>query len=149
MYPLRINLIGCSETILPHVRREILNHEGEIDAEFPDAQSAVNRIWLDKDEARVFIIHLESVDDLAQLKLLSGSFVGRPIVALINSSEDPSLVFKSMRAGATQVVPLPLEAGDFQERSTRLPCTLEAGQAAPRSSRSPEPPAVAALPRSP
>ncbi|MBN2580365.1 MAG: hypothetical protein JXB10_15375 [Pirellulales bacterium] len=115
MYNLKINLIGCDEDVLPHIRREIIKCNAEIDAEFADAQQALQKLRLDENEMRLFIVHVNSPDELSQLRQLSGTFVGRPILALVDGSGDSSLVLKAMRSGAAQVVTMPLQSEDFRE----------------------------------
>ena len=61
----------------------------------------------------MFIVYVDSDEELAQLRRLSGTFVGRPIIALVNPDRDGSMILKAMRAGALQVVPLPLRREDF------------------------------------
>jgi pilus assembly protein CpaE len=110
---LNIVLIGGDESVLPHVRREALNHGATIAAEYTDLASALKVLEPDADKTRLFIVYVDSSEDLAQLKRLSGIFVGRPIIALVHSDRDGSMILKAMRAGALQVVPLPLRREDF------------------------------------
>jgi hypothetical protein len=49
------------------------------------------------------------------LQRLSGTFVSQPILVILAERADPGLVFKAMRAGATQVVTLPLQIEDFKD----------------------------------
>jgi pilus assembly protein CpaE len=113
VYSLNIVLIGGDESVLPHVRREALNHGATIDAEFSDLPSALNELGTNTDKSRLFIVYVDSGDELTQLKRLSSTFVGRPIIALVNPDKDGSMILKAMRAGALQVVILPLRREDF------------------------------------
>ena len=113
MYSSNIVLIGGDEALLPHVRREALNHGATIEAEFPDAPRALKELGANTDATRLFIVYVDSDEELAQLKRLSGTFAGRPIIALVNPDRDGSMILKAMRAGALQVVPLPLRREDF------------------------------------
>src|SRR6185369_8636442 len=104
MYPLNAVLIGNSEKHLPHIRRELANHDVKIEAEFLDVGSAVTRLGAPPGEMRLFL-HVASGRDVSQLKRLSGTFVGRPVLALIDDGHNPAALIAAMRAGAVQVVP--------------------------------------------
>jgi pilus assembly protein CpaE len=113
MHSLNIVLVGCDERFLPDMRREALNHSATIDAEFGDLPSAIKGLESTKDKSCLFIVHVGSDLELAQLKRFSSAFVGRPIIALVDANKDPAMVVKVMRAGALQVVPLPFQRADF------------------------------------
>src|SRR5262249_14924994 len=61
------------------------------------------------------IMHVQSQDDVRQLRWLSETFVGRPVVAVVHSDFDSKFIFDVSRAGAAQVVPLPLHADHLRE----------------------------------
>jgi pilus assembly protein CpaE len=63
----------------------------------------------------LFIVALESPPDLAQLRRLSGAFVGQPIIAIFDAEENPALPIAAMRAGASQVVLTPVNPDDFRQ----------------------------------
>jgi pilus assembly protein CpaE len=113
MYCMNIVVIGCDARILNDVRREALNHLATIEAEFDDLPSALHGVDPTANESRMFIVQVGSVAELSQLKRISGTFVGRPILALVDADKDASMVVKAMRAGAIQVVLLPFQRADF------------------------------------
>jgi pilus assembly protein CpaE len=114
MHTLNVVLVGKNESLLPQVRCELWNQSATIQAEFLDAGSVVDSFRLLDDEMCLFIVHLESERDLTWMRRLSGTFVGRPILAIVDVGADPSLVLKVMRAGAAQIVPLPMQPQDFR-----------------------------------
>jgi pilus assembly protein CpaE len=115
MYPFKVILIGDDEQLLPHVRRELLNQSAEIDNEFRNIASATEQLTLQHDDARLFVIHVDDLGQLENLKRLSGAFASRPIVVLLNGDADKSFVVNVMRCGASQVVMLPLSVAEFTE----------------------------------
>lgn len=115
MYPLKTIVISRDENLLPEVRRELLNAAAEIDGCYPDISTVVERVSLNHDELRLFIVHLDSIDDLAPLKHLSGVYAGRPILALVDGNQPATSVIHAMREGATQVVLIPFQSEDFRE----------------------------------
>jgi pilus assembly protein CpaE len=51
---------------------------------------------------------------LPRLRQLTGTFVGQPVIALVDCANDPAVLLGAMRAGAVQVVPLPIVSEDFR-----------------------------------
>src|SRR5712692_7849016 len=120
MYPLKVILIGSDDNLMPRVRRELLNKSADREAEYPDVGSTIADLRPAPGDSRLFIVHLKSPLELAQLKRLNGTFIGKPIVALVEG-KDPSILIGAMRAGAAQVVPLPLQPDDFQAALDCIP----------------------------
>ncbi|HMP02283.1 MAG TPA: AAA family ATPase [Gemmatales bacterium] len=73
----------------------------------------------------LFIVALDSPPDLAQLRRLSGAFVGQPIIAILDAEENPALPIAAMRAGASQVVLTPVNPDDFRQALNCI--SLQAG----------------------
>lgn len=115
MYPFKVILIGNDESLLPHVRRELLNQSAEIEIEFRSITSAIEQLTLQHDDARLFVIHLDDLETLELVKRMSGTFASRPILVLLNEDADKSFVVHAMRYGASQVVMLPLSVSDFTD----------------------------------
>jgi pilus assembly protein CpaE len=113
MYPLKPILVGCDDDLLPHVRRELSNLGVDPEGEFHDARRAVDTLYATRTQPRLFILNLASVGDLSHLRRLSSTFLGQPILALIKG-KNPDALIATQRAGAVQVVPLPLDPGDFR-----------------------------------
>ena len=115
MFPLNVILVGCKADVLAPMRRELATHAARIEAEFDDVGAAVARRSTSLEEAGLVIFYLRHAEDLPALKQLTGAFVGWPVLALAAPAADASLVIRAMRAGASQVVHLPLNAEDFRE----------------------------------
>jgi pilus assembly protein CpaE len=114
VYPFQVVVVGGGEDILPDVRRELCNRFATLEAEFPDVAGAVARLPLDPADKRLFIIRLASPQDLPQLRRLSSTYPGQPVVALMDGATDNRALIQAMRAGAAQVVLVPLRPDDFQ-----------------------------------
>lgn len=114
MFPLNVILIGNDENLLPHVERECLNVPANVEARYPDVATTVLAMPMLRDQKRLLAVILKSSADLQALKRLSTSFAGWPILALTEGGKDSSTLLSAMRAGACQVVPLPLDIGDFR-----------------------------------
>jgi pilus assembly protein CpaE len=122
---MRAIIIGGDDALRPHVRRELLNADAELEAEFPAAAAAIDALRASRSERRLVLLHLASPDDIDRLRRLSDTLVGWPIVALMDPGGESSAVLSStflsaMRAGASQIVPLPLSPRDFHDALERV-----------------------------
>ena len=115
MYSVKINLIGCDEKVMPQAARAILRRWAVIDVEFPNVLAAQKSLLVKEGETRLLVIYIRSADDITELKRLNGSFPCYPILAIVDPASDPTLVVKTMRAGALQVVHPPVLPDDLQE----------------------------------
>ncbi len=111
--PTKAILVGCGPEEAPQVHEALNECAVEIEAEFPDARSAVDNIRLSPNEQRLCFMHVPSREQVQALKWLSESFVGRPLLALVGRDSGPEMLFAVNRAGASQVLGLPLEVPDL------------------------------------
>ena len=112
MYPLNTLLIGCTD-VLSDLRRELTNLSVAIEGEYPDARSCLTFVLTNPADKRLLIFYPKSAAEIIQLERLNESVVGQPILALVDPPSDPSLMVRAMRAGAAQVVRLPLQTERF------------------------------------
>lgn len=116
VYPLNAILIGCSAEQLPGVRQEFQELSVHVEGESPDVSGAIAGLRGGHGDKRLLVIHLESAQELGELRRLSASFAGWPILALLNPGADMQMMLVgAMRSGATQVVFLPIGRADFAE----------------------------------
>ena len=114
MYPLPVVLAGCSEKILPQLRLELVNQAADIEFEFRSVTDLLARRSEFRSAVHLFVIHIQDPNDLATLKRLAGAFIGQPFVALLDDGQNRDALICTMRSGASQVVPLPLDSDDFR-----------------------------------
>jgi pilus assembly protein CpaE len=134
MYSLDVVLLGCPESALPQLRRELDKKQARY-TEFSSvpqflASYPAVREWTGNDaqapnRSNLFILYVSEAQHIAHMQSLGQSY---PVLALIESRVDPSLVFHAMREGASQVVQLPLQADDFNAALDRV--ALQFGHAA-------------------
>jgi pilus assembly protein CpaE len=115
MYPLNVCLIGRDEGLTAAIRRELTRCGALVQAEFRNVETAAASLRASSEEMRLFIFSLHNQGDLDQLRRLSSTFVGRPIIALVPEGSDLPTVLAVMRAGAMQVIVLPLDSEDCQQ----------------------------------
>ncbi len=120
MYPLKTLLIGCTDNALGDLRRELINLSVAIEGEYLDASSCLPYALANPADKRLLIFCLNSAAEIVQLERLNEAVVGQPIVALVDPANDPSLMVRAMRAGAAQVVRLPLQTDDFRAAMNRI-----------------------------
>jgi pilus assembly protein CpaE len=121
MYPLKVIMVGCKEEDVGEIQQHLLNQAVEIEAEYSDVKAAVASLTLAKEEKRLFVLQVQSDGDLRQLERLNETFSGRPILAILRQewlTQDTAL--RAMRAGAAQVVGLPLGFADFKAALDRI-----------------------------
>lgn len=120
MYPLNTLLIGCTEAVLGDLRRELSNLSVAIEGEYLDVRSCLTFVLANPSSKRLLVFYPKSAAEIVQLERLNEAAVGQPILALVDPADDPSLMVRAMRAGAAQVVRLPLQADDFRAAMTRI-----------------------------
>lgn len=136
MFPMPVSLIGCSGELLQLLRLELSVHAARIEAEYLGVESALNALratqtvddtrkqqltrgrpepqMTPEGPRRLFIVALDSAQELPSIKRLSSFLPGNPILVLIHGSGDQNVPIIAMRMGASQVVMLPLQADDFK-----------------------------------
>jgi pilus assembly protein CpaE len=125
MYALNAILISRYENTLPDVRRELTNCSCRLEAEFPDVRSAVIALRSSAGEKRLMVLHVESSLQLDALSRLNISLPGWPVLVLVDEDhrsrgshgED---IISLLRAGASQIVSLPLQPREFKEVLDRI-----------------------------
>ncbi len=112
-YPLPVILVGIETLTLSEVRGELSLAEAEVESEFPSSEAMLECLRRSKERPRLLIVQLgEGCDDLA-VERLSGYFAGWLIMALMPGDSSLQEIQRVYRAGARQVVQLPLECEDF------------------------------------
>ncbi len=113
MYPLSVTLVGCQDTVQRNVLSMLISQQASLEGQFADAASAVAGLRDVSGTIRLFIVYVPTAAHLPKLRLLTGHFIGQPVLALVDTEADPSTLLGAMRAGAAQVVPLPIATEDF------------------------------------
>src|SRR5262249_22458223 len=107
-------LVNCFPDDYPQIWETLADCSVEIEAEFADARSAIDTVRLSQNEERLCIVHITGPDQVQQRGWLSEGSIGRPVMALVDGGSARDLVFAVNRAGAAQVLPLPLQADDLR-----------------------------------
>lgn len=116
MYPLNVILAGVGDSLEPRIQSELAARGAEVEGAFPTAEAVVDRFFAEEKPAmRLVVVHGVGVGIAAAVRLLRERFPAWPILALVGSAEDPGGWLAVNRAGADQVVGLPLKEGDFCE----------------------------------
>jgi pilus assembly protein CpaE len=120
MYPLKALLIDFTGQNLLDVRRELTNLAIAVDGEYLDVRSCLANVATKPSDKRLFVVRPNTPSDIAQLEWLNESVVGQPILALVDPANDASLMVRAMRAGAAQVVRLPIQLDDLRAATHRI-----------------------------
>src|SRR5262245_38240129 len=114
MYPLSVTLVGCQDHVQRNILSMLIHQQASLEGQYSDIDKAITSLRDVSAPLRLFIVHLHGGNELAKWRLLTGTFVGHPVVAIVDPKADSSLVLSAMRAGAAQVVPLPIMPDDFR-----------------------------------
>ncbi len=120
MYPIETFLVGCSQHTLPDLHRELANLSVTVGKEYARVRDCLAHWVPSPSKKRLFIVEPKTADDVQQIERLNEAFIGEPIIALVDPRDDSTLLLRAMRAGAAQVVRLPLEPDDFATAMERI-----------------------------
>ncbi len=114
MSPLHVVLVGIEAGFLPAVRQEVANAALEVECEFQSALMAIDCLRHYKKQARMLIVQVGADCEADTIRRLTTDLSGWPILALLPSQKTEDFL-RVNRAGAVQVVPLPLDPVDLQQ----------------------------------
>jgi pilus assembly protein CpaE len=120
MYPFKTFLVGCQGTTQSDLRRELADLAINGNHEFATVRNTLGALGPCPAEPCLFLIKVASTADVEQVQHLNDSLAGKPILALVDPNSDPTLLIRAMRAGAAQVVRLPLRSEDFKSAMLRI-----------------------------
>jgi pilus assembly protein CpaE len=109
-------LVGCDVGVLPTLRQLLAARSLEILSVVPSLDAARTQAFPALDEDHLFVVQVPAGQDVSRLREFCSAVPGQPVLALLDPGTDlPRRLMAAMRAGAAQVVPLPLQADDFLE----------------------------------
>ena len=114
MYPLDATLVGCKDSVQRNVLSMLINQQANLDGQYSDVDTAIAALRDTSRGPRLFIVSAPDSNSLPKLRQLVSVFAGQPVLALVDAVLDPAVLLGAMRAGASQVVPLPIQPEDFQ-----------------------------------
>lgn len=114
MYPISVTLVGCQDGVQRSVLSMLINQQASLEGQYPDIDAAIAALRDSVGSLRLFVVHVSNTQQLAKLRQFTGIFVGQPVIALVDSTAEPAVLLGAMRAGAAQVVPLPIGSEDFR-----------------------------------
>lgn len=122
MYAFNVILIGGDDELSPHVRRELANESAPMEAEFASMEEALAGLRAHRQQRRLLIVQLHTVEQIEELKHLASVLSGWPILVLPDAALNASnaLYLNLMRSGAAQIVPLPFQPSDFRAALTSI-----------------------------
>jgi pilus assembly protein CpaE len=117
----RIVCVGLAQEVFTSLTPLLHARGGEADVVCSDLVSARADAEGHPAESHLFVVHVAPDLDLARLAALTARFPGQPVLALLPGGTDIPRVLATQRAGASQVVTLPLREADFLQA---LDCLL-------------------------
>jgi pilus assembly protein CpaE len=114
MSQLHVVLVGIEETLLPAIRHELASAALEVECEFQSALMAIDCLRHYRKQPRVLLVQIGAGCEADTIRRLTTDLSGWPILALLPSQNIDDFL-RVNRAGAVQVVPLPLDPADIQQ----------------------------------
>ena len=112
MYALPVILLGIDENTLPEVRSELIEATITVESEFHSSFALLDCLRHYKAQPRLLILQTGTDCGAETVERLADCLRGWPILALLPPDQGDDF-FRINRAGAVQVLPLPLDAADF------------------------------------
>jgi pilus assembly protein CpaE len=112
MYALPIVLLGIDENSLPELRIELIEASATVESEFHSSFALIDCLRHYKTQPRLLILQIGPDCQADTVERLAECLRGWPILALLPVDEDEDF-FQINRAGAVQVLSLPLDPVDF------------------------------------
>jgi pilus assembly protein CpaE len=109
----RVVLVGVESDLEATLRSALRSRGAEVAAVCPDLPAARAEALANPGDTHLFITRLSDRLDPGRLSLLTSVLPGQPVVALAPEGASVAQVLQAQRAGAAQVVPLPLVTDDF------------------------------------
>jgi pilus assembly protein CpaE len=97
----------------PALRSALEQRGAVVAAVCPDLSAARAEALSHPAEAHLFVVNLPPEADVSRLAALTSAVPGQPVIVLLHPGADLSRFMAVQRAGAAQVVPLPLQTDDF------------------------------------
>jgi Flp pilus assembly CpaE family ATPase len=124
MYPLNAIIVSPDLNLIPQIKRELSNRSVRLEAEFAEVSDLIQALRRSSAEKRLLIFHMASIRELDGLRRLAVHFPSWPIVALIEGYEPKGslgeVIVEVMRAGASQIISLPIQSDDFKAALDRI-----------------------------
>jgi pilus assembly protein CpaE len=120
MFPLKVVGLDVDDSLLPEIRRELLNMNAELSANFRSNSSLVELNDMSLESAMILIMQINTENQLRELKRLSSQLPNAHILAIVKNTIDNYGIANIVRFGACQVVMLPFSIRDFRESINRI-----------------------------
>jgi pilus assembly protein CpaE len=114
MYPLPAVLVGIEDGLLPDLRRELSHATVQVEREFTAVSTALECLRPTRKQPRLLIVALGTQCDAGTIERMSSILTGWPILAVLTQKVQAADLLEINRAGAAQMVSLPLDRDDFQ-----------------------------------
>ncbi len=113
MYSLPVVLVGVETNHLPVVRRELTHLGADVECELATVASAAECLRRTRTQLRLVIVQVGPQCEIPDMERLGDEFSTWPVLALVPDVSTGREVLEVNRAGACQVVGLPLVRADF------------------------------------
>lgn len=116
MSPLRVIFFGDVENCLKELHHDLKRLNIRVLGAFADLDAAGESLGnLQRANRQLFIIQYSEKNDIKTIERLNNSFAGWPILVIVPHDANAQMLMQITRAGASQIITLPLVSEDFQK----------------------------------
>jgi pilus assembly protein CpaE len=117
MFRLKAYLLGCNSTaeFTEQIRAEVKQRWSRVEGEYATLSAMRRDVLFCESDPVLVIASLHTIKELIELRAFCGTSAKHAILAVLDATADPGMLLEAMRAGATQIVQLPLDANDLSE----------------------------------
>ncbi len=114
MQSMKAILVGCNQASRLQASRVLEACSVTVSAHFPDPRSAVDGVRLTQGEQLLCLMHVPTEEQLPQIQYLRDTFLGRPVVPLVDEHIESELLFAISTVAGGPILRLPLEAEEVK-----------------------------------
>jgi pilus assembly protein CpaE len=120
MPPFHAILVGLTDPLAAQLKQEFAARGVPVEQELPTAEAVVSSFAGELPTPRLVVLHAPTREIAAAISCVRDHFPNWPIIAVLDRVDDSGVLLAVNRAGAEQIVSLPLNHADFGEALARI-----------------------------
>ncbi|MBL8823217.1 MAG: hypothetical protein JNJ77_11560 [Planctomycetia bacterium] len=114
MVAINVVLVGVPDDVFQDVQRVLDKFEIAVQGRYSNAEELLEQKKQLSSQRILLIAQANQASDAQHIQQLHDTFPGWPIIALIQEKSEPNLILAVNRAGADQIVTIPMHADDLE-----------------------------------
>jgi pilus assembly protein CpaE len=120
LFPFDVMLVGLTEDVIQSARDGLAQQIAEVKAEVPTARMALESLDAKETKPPLFVVQVRCEEDLEGVNFLATQRPTAAILALLDGEMELPAALAVNRAGANQIVSLPIDPCDFSAALLRM-----------------------------